>query len=177
METHCAYVVFKCLCQASGKPAVRAERTRHVQYCTNTQHVKYTYTHTHTHITSTRASSTSRGYWARGTKLIPSILSWSQRNDLKTTFLIILSHQIKRTLRLSMRKKKKKRVLPLTQKGFLKASTSAQTKFRTIMTDCTSYENATRRAVTLYYALSHRTWLKKPTTFTFPASRYGRFAL
>lgn len=43
-----------------------------------------------------------------GTKLIPSILSWSQQNDLKTTFLIILSHQIKRMLRLSKKKKKKK---------------------------------------------------------------------
>lgn len=83
---------------------------RHVQYHTNTQHANDT--HTHTHIVT-------------GIKLIPSILSWSQQNDLKTTFLIILSHQIKRTLGLS-KKKKKKGVLPLTQKGFLKASTSAQ---------------------------------------------------
>lgn len=82
---------------------------RHVQYCINPQHVKYTPRHTHTrqfHIKRVLGPET---------KLIPSILSWSQQNDLKTTFLIILSHQIKRTLRLS---KKKKGFSHLPKKAF-----------------------------------------------------------
>lgn len=73
----------------------------HVQYCTNTQHVKYTHTYTcQFHV---------KRVLGPGTKLIPSILSWSQQNDLKTTSLIILSHQIKRTLRLSKKKKKERK--------------------------------------------------------------------
>lgn len=154
-----------------------------MRYCTKHTHIACK-THTHTYIhklhTHTCASSTSRGELGPGTKLIPSILSWSQQNDLKTTFLIILSHQIKRTLRLSKRKKKKEKkgkkkgFLPLTQKGFLKASTSAQQKFRTIMTDCTKLRECHKSCYTLL-RLSHRTWLEP--TFTFPASRYGRFAL
>lgn len=54
------------------------------------------------------------------TKLIPSVLSWGQQNDLKATFLINVSHQIKRALRLLTNKKIQKRVLvPLTQKWLL----------------------------------------------------------
>lgn len=45
-----------------------------------------------------------------GTKLIPSILSWNQRNDLKTTFfnnLITPNNKKKGTLRLSKKQQKK----------------------------------------------------------------------
>lgn len=51
---------------------------------------------------------------------LAGVLSRGQQNDLKATFLINVSHQIKRALRLLTNKKIQKRVLvPLTQKWLL----------------------------------------------------------
>lgn len=79
-----------------------------------------------------------------GTKLIPSILSWNQRNDLKTTFFNnLITPNNKKKGRCVFQKNNKKKGSPTyPKKGFLKASTSAQQQkkktFRTIVTDCTS---------------------------------------
>lgn len=99
---------------------------RHEQYCV-TAWEKHTHIHTHQfHV---------KRLLGPGKKLIPSTLRWSQQNDLKTTSLIILSHQIKRTLSLK-KKKEKKGFSHFTQKGFQKLL-PLHNKFRTITTDCT----------------------------------------
>lgn len=106
--------VFKCC----AKPKNRAcksltHKTRAVLYKRSACKV-----HTHTHAYQFHV----KRVLGPGTKLIPSILSWSQQNDLKTTFLIILSHQIKRTLRLSKNKKRKKKGSPTYPKRLSKSS-------------------------------------------------------
>lgn len=142
--------VFKCC----AKPKNRAcksltHKTRAVLYKRSACKV-----HTHTHAYQFHV----KRVLGPGTKLIPSILSWSQQNDLKTTFLIILPHQIKRTLRLS-KKKRKKRGLPLTQKGFLKAPTSAQQPIQNNYDGLHELRECHKSRYTLL-RLSHRTWLK-----------------
>lgn len=93
-----------CLCCFSSREAKSPSKKkkswmhRHVQYCK---------THTHTYL--------SREGHRNKTVIIPSTLSWSQQNVLKTTFLINLSHQIKRT---SVFKKKKKGFSHLPKKAF-----------------------------------------------------------
>ena len=169
------------LCQAK-KIGCKSLTHSHVQYCT-----KYTHTNTHTHtLAHTRhtihASSTSRGYWAQEQSLSLQYLAGVSKNDLKTTFLIILSHQIKgRSVFQKKKKGKKKRVLPLTpkkafsgKKKLLPLHNKIQNNYDRLHELLGKKKNATR-AVTLYYAcLIGR---GSQPTFTFPASRYGRFAL
>lgn len=103
------------------------------------------------------------------TKLIPSVLSWGQQNDLKATFLINVSHQIKRALRLLTNKKIQKRVLvPLTQKWLLPLHQTNSEQWPQIarVKSCRCY--------TFYYACLIGTWLAQNTDVYIPGIEIRR---
>ena len=139
---HCAYVVFRVLCQAKNIDC-KSLTHRHVQYCTK---------HTHTRTRSRTTHNTCQFYVKRvlgpGTKLIPSILSWSQQKRLEDDVLNNLITPNKKdaaSFKKKKKRKKKKKLPPLTPKSSFtkkkkkKSFYLCTTKFRTIMTDCTSY--------------------------------------
>lgn len=113
-----------------------------------------------------------------GTKLIPSLLSWSQQNDLKTTFLINVPHQIKRTLRLLTNKKYKKGFLyHFPKNGFYLCTKPIQNNDHRLH-ELFLERHSRAVDVTLFTTLvSQERGSHKTPTFTFPASSYGKICI
>lgn len=111
METHCAYCCFQV---SSQRGNWLKELNTHIQYCTKHAACKSTHTHTHTYTSST----------SRGTKsLYPLKLESAKRLEDDVLNNLITPNKKDAA---SFNFKKKKGVSHLTQKGFVKASTSAQ---------------------------------------------------
>ena len=142
------------------------KHTVHMLLWSVTQSPGNTHTHTHTHLPVPRQEDT--GPRNKAYPFSTELESAKRLEDDVLNNLITPNKEDAASF-----KKKKKRVLPLTQKGFLKASTSAQ-QVQNNYDRLHELWECHRSCYTLLH-LSHRTWLKP--TFTFPASRYGRFAL
>lgn len=129
--------------------------------------------HTHTH-TNTSQFHVKRGTGPRN-KAYPFNTELESAKQLEDDVLnnLITPNKKDATSFRQKKGKKKERVLPLTQKGFQKASTSAQQIQNNY--DRLHELREYHKSCYTFLRLSHRTWLKP--TFTFPASRYGRFAL